>query len=80
MHTLEPIPAEKFQKFLEHLFCEARGNRYGRAIYWRFDLTRPISFQAEGLVPITQIRICLRILGITVEKYLSMLDDLFPLD
>ncbi len=33
----------------------------------------------EGLVPVTQIKVCLRILGITVGKYLSVLDDLFPL-
>lgn len=80
MHSLEPLSAKKFKKFLEHCLCEARGSRYGRAIYWRFDLSRPISFQEEGLVPVTQIKICLRILGVTVEKYLSILDDLFPLD
>lgn len=80
MHSLEPLSAEKFRKFLEHCLCEARGSRYGRAIYWRFDLSRPISFQEEGLVPVAQIKICLRILGITVEKYLSTLDSLFPLD
>ena len=80
MHALESIPAEKFKKFLEHGLCEARGSRYGRAIYWRFDLLRPITFQEEGYVPVTQIRICLRTLGITVEKYLSILNDLFPMD
>lgn len=80
MHSLEPIAADKFKKFLERCLCEARGSRYGRAIYWRFDPSRPISFQEEGLVPVTQIRISLRTLQVTVEKYLSILDSLFPSD
>lgn len=80
MHVLEPIPAEKFKRFLQYVLCEARGSRYGRAIYHRPDLSRPISFQEEGLVPVTQIRIRFRTLGITVEKYLSILDTLFPTD
>lgn len=80
MHSLEPISSEKFQKFIERVLCEARGSMEGRLIYWRFDLKRPISFKKEGLVPITQIKICLRTLGYTTEKYLSILDDLFPSD
>lgn len=80
MHRLEPLPAEKFKKFLELVLCEARGTRYGRAIYWRYDLKWPLQFRDEGLVPITEIRSCLRTLSMSVEKYLSILDSAFPLD
>lgn len=79
MHRLEPIPAEQSKKFIERVLCEARGTRYGRAVYWCFDLKRPIQFQDQGTVPVTEILSCLRTLSITVEKYLSTLDDLFPL-
>lgn len=79
MHRLEPILAEQFKKFIERVLCEARGTRYGRVVYWRFDLKRPIQFQDQGTVPVTEILSCLRTLSITVEKYLSTLDDLFPL-
>ena len=78
-HKLEPIPAEKFKKFVEFVLCEARGSVEGRACYWRFDLKKPIQFREEGLVPVIEIQISLRTLSITVQKYLDTLDSLFPL-
>ena len=80
MYSFEPIPSEKFKKFIERTLCEARGSRYGRLIYLRFDLKKPIQFKEEGFVPVTEIEICLRTLGITKEKYLSTLDELFQFD
>ncbi len=80
MHRLEPIPSEKFKKFIERVLCEARGTRYGRAIYDRFDLSRPIQFQDEGMVPEQEILIAIRTLSLTVEKYLYLLDSIFPED
>jgi len=56
VHRLEPIPSTQFKKFVEHLLCEARGTRYGRAVYWRFDLRRPIQFLDEGIVPVAEIK------------------------
>ena len=79
-HKLEPISSEKFHKFIQATLCESRGVVNGRAKYWRFDLKRPIQFQDKGSIPVIEIQICLRILSIRVEKYLDMLDGLFPLD
>ena len=77
-HKLEPIPAEKFRKFVEAALCEARGSFDGRVCYWRFDLKKPVQFREDGLVPVIEIQITLRTLSMTVDKYLSMLDSLFP--
>ena len=78
-YTMQHMNVEERKKFIERVLCEARGTRYGRVVYWRFDLKRPIQFQDQGTVPVTEILSCLRTLSITVEKYLSTLDDLFPL-
>lgn len=63
-------------KLMEKVLCEQRGSEGGRVKYWRFDLVRPISFKEMGIVPVIQQRQIIRILGITVEKYLSLLETL----
>ena len=78
MHVLEPIPPEKFKRFLEYVLCESRGSRYGRAIYWRGDIPYPMQFREDSPVPITEIKICLKALGMTLEQYLSIIDRLYP--
>ena len=75
MTSLQPIPAQKLEKLMEKLLCESRGTREGRAVYWRFDLVRPISFKESGMVPVIQQKQIIRILNITVEKYLSLLQS-----
>ena len=78
-HSLEPIPVNKFKRFLQYVLCEERGARHGHCVYWRDDLKYPIQFRADyDLVPVAQILSCLRTLNITTAKYLSILDDLFP--
>jgi len=78
VHSLEPIAPEKFKRFLEYVLCESRGSRYGRAVYWRGDIPYPIQFREDYLVPVTEIKICLKALGMTIEQYLSILDRLYP--
>lgn len=79
-HVLEPISAEQFKRFIEHIQCEARGSRGPLLVYWRGDLRQPLTFKETGLVPVTHIHACLRILGMTVKQYLTILDHLFPHD
>ncbi|MBI4354974.1 MAG: hypothetical protein HY597_00805 [Candidatus Omnitrophica bacterium] len=79
-HVLEPIPAKQFKKFIEYILCEARASRGPLLVYWRGDLRQPVTFKADGLVPVTHIQTCLRILGMTIQQYLSILDHLFPND
>lgn len=74
MSPLEPVPAEKLMKLMEKVLCEQRGSQEGRVKYWRFDFNRPISFQETGMVPVIQQQQIIRILNITVEKYLLLLE------
>ena len=47
-------------------------------VYWRGDRKQPITFLPSGNVPVAHINMQLKILGITVQQYLSILDHLFP--
>ena len=78
MRELHPLPAEHFRRFVEYVLCEARGCKGHTLIYWREDLRQPITFLDTGMVPVTHIRTCLRILGITQEKFLAIMDALRP--
>ena len=80
MHSLEPISAEKFEKFLIHILCEQRGSRGNLTVYWRDDRKQPMTFNSTGNVPIEHIKIQLKILGMTIKQYLAILDNLFPED
>ena len=80
MHSLEPISHEKFEEFLEYIKCEERGTSGNLKVYWRDDRKQPITFLPEGEVPIPHIKIQLKILGMTIQQYLSILDNLFPED
>lgn len=80
MHSLEPIPSEKFEKFLIHILCEERGMRGNLKVYWRDDRKQPVTFNATGIVPIEHIKMQLKILGMTIKQYLAILDNLFPED
>ena len=80
MHSLEPIPAEKFEKFLQYILCEERGTQGNLKVYWRDDRKQPVTFLPSGNVPVGHLLVQLKILGITVKQYLSILDNLFPED
>ena len=78
VHSLEPLPFDKFEKFLVYIQCEERGADGNLKVYWREDRKQPITFLPEGHVPVTHIVIQLKILGMTVKQYLAILDHLFP--
>ncbi|GEM_PF-4341828 len=78
MRELTPVPAEQFKRFVEYIQCEARGRKGNTLVYWRGDLHQPITFVETGMVPVLHIRTMLRILGMTQEKYLAMMDTIVP--
>ena len=65
---------------MRHILCEERGMRGNLKVYWRDDRKQPITFNATGNVPVEHIKIQLKILGMTVQQYLAILDNLFPSD
>ena len=74
MPPVEPVPAEHLKRFMRYVLFEERGVMNGRCVFVREDKPRPIQFQEQGLVPIVQILSIIRYLGITVEKYHSIME------
>ena len=78
MRELTPVPPEQFKRFVEYIQCEARGRKGDTLIYWRGDLRQPITCIETGMVPVLHIRTVLRILGMTQEQYLAIMDAIAP--
>lgn len=76
MAHLTPIPWRKFEKFLLAVGCEFRRQVGDHRIYSRADLKRPIVLVTVKDLPIFIIRNNLRVLSISPEEYLDILDRL----
>ena len=76
MSGLRPIHHKKFHKFLLSVGCEFVRSKGSHFIYQREDLIRPIVIPAKHEIPIFVILNNLRLLNITKEKYLQIIQDL----
>ncbi len=76
MPHLAPIKWKEFEKFLLFVGCEFKRQSGDHRIYWRLGLKRPIILPTYKNIPIFIIRNNLRLLGISVEEYLQILQKL----
>lgn len=76
MSRLTPVHYKKFEKFLLHIGCKFVRQRGDHRIYIRKNLKRPIVIPADKDIPVFIIRNNLRILGISVEEYLKILNEI----
>ncbi len=74
MPSLRAIHHTKFIKFLLYVGCELVRKKGSHFIYHRTDLIRPVVIPAKGDLPVFIILNNLRILNITREKYLEIID------
>ncbi len=74
MAHLTPISWKKFEKFLLLAGCYLKRERGDHRIYGRQGLSRPIVIPRDINLPIFIIRNNLRILQISPEEYLEILD------
>ena len=74
MPHLTPIHWKKFEKFLLYIGCEFERERGDHRVYSKAGLPRPIVIPREQELPIFIIRNNLRVLGISVESYLEILE------
>ena len=74
MPHLAPVHWKKFDRFLQSVGCTLEREHGDHRIYWRSGLTRPIVVQRVRALPVFIIRNNLRLLGISVETYLSMIE------
>ncbi|MEK6732031.1 MAG: type II toxin-antitoxin system HicA family toxin [Candidatus Omnitrophota bacterium] len=76
MSRLTPIDYKKFERFLKAVGCEFIRQKGDHRIYRRADLKRPVIIPAIKDIPIFVILNNLRILGMSREEYLSILENL----
>ncbi|MBI2623389.1 MAG: type II toxin-antitoxin system HicA family toxin [Candidatus Liptonbacteria bacterium] len=74
MPHLAPIHWKKFEKFLLYVGCTLERERGDHRIYERAGLTRPLVVPRVTAIPIFILRNNLRVLGVSVETYLEILE------
>lgn len=74
MSGLTPIHWKKFDKLVLFLGCTFEREKGDHRIYGRKDLKRPVVFPRDTQVPIFIIKNNLRLLGISVQEYLEILE------
>lgn len=76
MAGLTPISWKKFEKFLLLVGCTLKRERGDHRIYYKKGLPRPIVVPRDMSLPIFIIRNNLRLLGVSVEEYLELLEKM----
>lgn len=76
MAKLAPIHWRRFEKFLLFVGCRFVREKGDHRVYWRIGLLRPVIVPRDTQLPIFIIRNNLRVLGISVEEYLKILESL----
>jgi predicted RNA binding protein YcfA (HicA-like mRNA interferase family) len=74
MPRLTPVSWKQFDKFLTFVGCEFKRARGDHRIYWRNGLDRPIVIPRDTELPIFIIRNNLRVLGLSVDEYLKIME------
>lgn len=74
MSRITPIPWRKFEKFVLYVGCKFDRQRGDHLIYIRSDLKRPVVFPEDDQIPVFIIRNNLRILKISSEEYLEIMN------
>mgnify|MGYP001953191029 CR=1 FL=1 len=76
MPKISSIHWKRFEKFLLFVGCEFEREKGDHRIYWRKNLTRPVVVPRDTQLPVFVIRNNLRILGISQQEYLEILERL----
>ena len=73
MPKITPLHWKKFDKFLLFVGCQFQREKGDHRIYWREGISRPIVIPRDTSLPTFIIRNNLRVLGISHEEYLEIL-------
>jgi len=76
MAKLAPIHWRRFDAFLRFVGCTLVRERGDHRIYQRPGLIRPVIVPRDTQLPVFIIRNNLRVLGISVEEYLKILEEI----
>jgi len=76
MARITPIHWRKFERFLLKVGCELKREKGDHRIYWRKGVPRPVVIPKDSRLPVFIIRNNLRILGISHQEYLKVIEKL----
>ena len=76
MPSLRPVHHAKFQKFLIFVGCHLVRTKGSHFIYHRVGLNRPVVIPAKSELPVFVILNNLKLLNISKEKYLEIMQSL----
>lgn len=76
MSGIAPINWKKFERFLLFVGCTFAREKGDHRIYSRSDLKRPVVIPRDSALPVFIIRNNLRILGISAEEYLTIMEKI----
>ena len=74
MPKITAIHWKKFEKFLFEVGCIFKREKGDHRIYWKKGLSRPIVLPRDTQLPVFVIQNNLRLLGISREQYLEILE------
>lgn len=75
MSEIDQISWRKFEKFLLKIGCKFKRQKGDHRIYWKAGILRPIVVPKESTLPVFIILNNLRILGVTKEKFLEIVNS-----
>lgn len=76
MPGITSINWKKFEKFVLFVGCTFEREKGDHRIYSRSDLKRPVVIPRDSALPIFIIRNNLRVLGVSPEEYLAILEKI----
>ena len=76
MGGLAPVDHKTLEKFVRSVGCTFVRQKGSHRVYWRDDQLRPVVIPTYKQVPVFIIRNILRQLGISVEEYLRIVQNL----
>ena len=76
MGGLAPVDHKTLEKFVRAVGCTFVRQKGSHRVYWRDDQLRPVVIPTYKQVPMFIIRNILRQLGISVEEYLRIVQNL----
>lgn len=76
MPKISLVSWKKFEKVILFVGCKFSRQKGDHLIYVRNDLIRPVVFSKDTSIPVFVIRNNLRILNISHEEYLNILDQI----
>lgn len=76
MSDLGSVHWKTFEKFVLRVGCTFKRQKGSHRIYWKSGITRPVVIPGKGNVSRTVIMSNLRTLGMTVQEYLNVLEEM----